>query len=95
MRMCVYVCTCSRGKFKSILQIYTYWLIAIISQNQSTQRYLPNVALGEEQLKQMIKGGGAAQNDWQQQRAQQQIKDVKTELAKLNTSEYLKLQSIG
>jgi len=43
----------------------------------------------------MIKGGGAAQNDWQQQRAQQQIKDVKTELAKLNTSEYLKLQSIG
>lgn len=37
----------------------------------------------------MIKGGGAAQINWpQQQRAKQEVTDVKTELAKLNTSEY-------
>ncbi|XP_034477035.1 peptidyl-alpha-hydroxyglycine alpha-amidating lyase 1 [Drosophila innubila] len=58
-----------------------------VTENQSTQRYLPNVALGEEQLKQMIKGGGAAQINWQQQqRAKQEATDVKTELAKLNTT---------
>jgi len=62
-------------------------IIAIISQNQSTQRYLPNVGLGDEQLKQMIKGVGAGEINWRQ-RAKQEVTDVKTELAKLNTSKF-------
>ncbi|KAH8372254.1 hypothetical protein KR093_010770 [Drosophila rubida] len=60
-------------------------IIAIISQDQSAQHYLPSVALGSEQLKQMIKGVGAADANWRQH-AKQEVTDVKTELAKLNTS---------
>ncbi|XP_034104489.1 peptidyl-alpha-hydroxyglycine alpha-amidating lyase 1 [Drosophila albomicans] len=70
-----------------ILWSYCCNLVASVSvtENQSAQRYLPNVALGDEQLKQMIKGVGAADANWRQ-RAKPEVTDVKTELAKLNTT---------
>lgn len=65
-------------------------------QNLQTPRYLPiSVGMDAEQLKQMIKGGGAADSSWPHRGRQEQT-DVKTELAKLNSSKcgifYLLLQ---
>ncbi|XP_064543602.1 peptidyl-alpha-hydroxyglycine alpha-amidating lyase 1 isoform X1 [Drosophila montana] len=58
---------------------------ADVNENQSTQRYLQNVGSNTERLQQMLKGVGAAEINWPQ-RAKQQVTDVKTELAKLNTT---------
>ncbi|KAH8394807.1 hypothetical protein KR222_006451, partial [Zaprionus bogoriensis] len=54
-------------------------------QNLSTPHYLPNVGMDAEQLKQMIKGVGAADSNWPH-RGRQEATDIKTELAKLNNT---------
>lgn len=75
---------------------YADYFLSFFFQNLQTPRYLPiSVGMDAEQLKQMIKGGGAADSNWPHRGRQEQT-DVKTELAKLNSSKceifYLLLQ---
>ncbi|EDW01452.1 peptidyl-alpha-hydroxyglycine alpha-amidating lyase 1 isoform X1 [Drosophila grimshawi] len=59
---------------------------AAVTENQSAQRYVQYVGNGNnERLQQMLKGVGAAEINWPQG-AKQEVTDVKTELAKLNTT---------
>ncbi|XP_017867294.1 PREDICTED: peptidyl-alpha-hydroxyglycine alpha-amidating lyase 1 isoform X1 [Drosophila arizonae] len=58
-----------------------------VTENVDNQRYLQNGPIGSnnDRLHQMLKGVGAAEPNWPQ-RAKQEVTDVKTEMAKLNTT---------
>ncbi|XP_022228749.2 peptidyl-alpha-hydroxyglycine alpha-amidating lyase 1, partial [Drosophila obscura] len=79
-------------RWSSVVFLLAICLQQTYSESQSSPRYLQSIDIGtnassnnNERLQQILKGAGATQINWPQ-RSKQGKPDIKTELAKLNTT---------